>query len=195
MRTSSQTLHSITPAKRKVNVLVASGVSNSWPPHGRQPTRLLRPCGFSRQEHWSGLPFPSPMHASENEVTQSCPTLCDPMDCSPPGSSVCGILQARVLEWGAIAFSIVGTQSSPVHPISRVLGPRRPLSALESCAYPLHSRTTEDREGTPPPGPSPSGGPCERLPRPVKRPSRITLAEAAAPSNAMRDPCVPHAHG
>ena len=38
----------------------------------------------------------------ESEVTQSCPTLCDPMDCSPPGSSVHGILQARILEWVAI---------------------------------------------------------------------------------------------
>ena len=38
-------------------------------------------------------------------ITQSCPTLCDPMDCSPPGSSVYGILQARVLEWVAISFS------------------------------------------------------------------------------------------
>ena len=44
---------------------------------------------------------------SESEVTQSCPTLRDPMDCSPPGSPVQGILQARVLEWGAIAFSSV----------------------------------------------------------------------------------------
>ena len=63
--------------------------------------------GFSRQEHWSGLPFPSPMHEvkSESEVTQSCPTLCDPMDCSLPGSSVHGIFQAWVLEWGAITFS------------------------------------------------------------------------------------------
>ena len=42
---------------------------------------------------------------SESEVAQSCPTLYDPMDCSPPGSSVHGIFQARVLEWGAIAFS------------------------------------------------------------------------------------------
>ena len=42
----------------------------------------------------------------EREVAQSCPTLCDPMDCSLPGSSVHGIFQARVLEWGAIAFSI-----------------------------------------------------------------------------------------
>ena len=42
---------------------------------------------------------------SESEVAQSSPTLCDPMDCSLPGSSVCGIFQARVLEWVAIAFS------------------------------------------------------------------------------------------
>ena len=63
--------------------------------------------GFSRQEHWSGLPFPSPMHESESEreVAQLCPTLSDPMDCSLPGSSVHGIFQARVLEWAAIAFS------------------------------------------------------------------------------------------
>ena len=59
--------------------------------------------GFFRQEHWSGLPFPSPMHESENEVAQSCPTPSDPMDCSLPGSSI----QARVLEWGAIAFSVL----------------------------------------------------------------------------------------
>ena len=63
--------------------------------------------GFSRQEHQSGLPFPSPMHErkSESEVTQSCLTLSDPMDCSLPGSSVHGIFQARVLEWVAITFS------------------------------------------------------------------------------------------
>ena len=61
--------------------------------------------GVSKQEHWSGLPFPSPMHESESEVAQSCPTLSDPMDCSLPGSSINGIFQARVLEWGAIAFS------------------------------------------------------------------------------------------
>ena len=43
---------------------------------------------------------------SESEVAQSCPTLSNPMDCSLPGSSVHGIFQARVLEWGAIAFSV-----------------------------------------------------------------------------------------
>ena len=63
--------------------------------------------GFSRQEHWSGLPFPSPMHESEkwkgsHSVMSN---SSDPMDCSPPGFSVHGIFQARVLEWGATAFS------------------------------------------------------------------------------------------
>ena len=63
--------------------------------------------GFSRQEHWSGLPLPSPMHEGEkwSEVAQLCPTLRNLMDCSPPGSSIHGIFQARVLEWDAIAFS------------------------------------------------------------------------------------------
>ena len=63
--------------------------------------------GVSRQEHWSGLPFPSPMHEveSESEVARSCPTLRDPIDRSLPGSSIHGIFQVRVLEWGSIAFS------------------------------------------------------------------------------------------
>ena len=62
--------------------------------------------GFSRQEHWSGLHFllQCMKVKSESEVAQSCPTLSDPMDCSLPGSSVHGIFQARVLEWGAFAF-------------------------------------------------------------------------------------------
>ena len=51
--------------------------------------------GFSRQEYWSGVPLPSP------EVAQSCSTLCNPMDCSLPGSTVHGIFQARILEWVA----------------------------------------------------------------------------------------------
>ena len=84
--------------------------------------------GFSRQDYWSGLPFPSPgdppdpgieprspalqadalqkLFASQfSSVAQSCLTLCDPMDCSLPDSSVHGIFQARILEWVAISFS------------------------------------------------------------------------------------------
>ena len=93
--------------------------------------------GFSRQEYWSGLPFPSPgdlpnpgieprspalqadtltseppgkplvvyAAATAAKSLQSCPTLCDPMDCSLPGFSIHGILQARTLEWVTISFS------------------------------------------------------------------------------------------
>ena len=66
--------------------------------------------GFSRQEHWSGLSFPS-MHESESEVAQLCPSLSNPMDCSPPGSSIHRIFQERILEWGAIAFTTVQNRS------------------------------------------------------------------------------------
>ena len=52
---------------------------------------------------------------SEREVAQPCPTLSNPMDCSPPGSSVHGICQARVLEWGAIAFSNLTTPNVKVN--------------------------------------------------------------------------------
>ena len=51
------------------------------------------------------------MYESESKITQLCPTLCDPMDCSLPGSSVHGIFQERVLEWGAIAFSDTDKQA------------------------------------------------------------------------------------
>ena len=51
---------------------------------------------------------------SESEVAQSCLTLCDPMDSSPPGSSVHGIFQARVLEWGAIIFGRPDNEIDPI---------------------------------------------------------------------------------
>ena len=58
---------------------------------------------------------------SESEVAQLCPTLCDPMDCSLLGSSVHGIFQARVLEWGAIAFSTYSKISNTVSTETTVL--------------------------------------------------------------------------
>ena len=67
--------------------------------------------GFARQEYWSGVPLPSPMiisaaaAAAAAKSHQSCPTLCDSIDGSSPGSAIPGILQAKVLEWVAIAFS------------------------------------------------------------------------------------------
>ena len=55
-------------------------------------------------------------------VTQSCPTLCDPKDCSLPGSSVHGILQARILEWGAICFSRGSSQPRDRTQVSYIVG-------------------------------------------------------------------------
>ena len=69
---------------------------------------------------------------SEREVTQSCPTLCDPMDCSLPGSSVHGIFQERVLEWVSIAFSVKKTYRWPkTH--EKMLNTLTILSVLEKC--------------------------------------------------------------
>ena len=77
-----------------------------WP-HRRQPTSLLCPQDSPGKNTGVGCHFllQCMKVKSESEVTQSCPTHHDPMDCSPPDSSVYGILQARVLEWVAIAFS------------------------------------------------------------------------------------------
>ena len=66
------------------------------------------------------MPFPSSVHESQSEVAQSYPTLGDPMDWSLPGSSVHGIFQARVLEWGATAFSVNPTDY-PIFSSSNIL--------------------------------------------------------------------------
>ena len=82
-------------------------MSDSVGSHRRQPTRLPRPWDSPGKNTGVGCHFllQCMKVKRESEVAQSCPTLRDPMDCSLPGSSVHGIFQARVLEWGAIAFS------------------------------------------------------------------------------------------
>ena len=76
-------------------------------PHRWQPTRLRHPWDSPGKNTGVGCHFllQCMKVKSESEVAQSCPILSDPMDCSPPGTSIHGIFQARVLEWGAIAFS------------------------------------------------------------------------------------------
>ena len=71
-------------------------------------TRLLRPWDSPGKDIGVGCHFllQCMKVESESEVTQSCLTLSDPMDCDPPGSSIHGIFRATVLEWGAIAFSL-----------------------------------------------------------------------------------------
>ena len=84
-------------------------MSDSVRPHRRQPTRL--PCPWDSPGKNTGVGCHFLLQCmkvkSESDVAQSCPTLSDPMDCSLPGSSVHGLFQARVLEWGAIAFSTI----------------------------------------------------------------------------------------
>ena len=82
-------------------------MSDSVRPHRRQPTRLPRPWDSPGKNTGVGCHFlfQCMKVKSESEVIQSRPTLKDPMDCSLPGSSIHGIFQASVLEWGAIAFN------------------------------------------------------------------------------------------
>ena len=83
---------------------VSSVVSNTVRPHRRQPTRLPHPWDSPGKNTGVGCHFllQCMKVKSKSEVTQPCPTVSDPMDCSLPGSSALGIFQARVLEWGAI---------------------------------------------------------------------------------------------
>ena len=89
-------------------------MSNSVRPHRRQPIRLPRPWDSPGKNAGVSCHFLLQRMEvkSESEAAQSCPTLSDPMEGSPQGSSVHGIFQARVLECGAIAFSFNSTVTS-----------------------------------------------------------------------------------
>ena len=97
-------------------------MSDSVRRHRRQPTRLHRPRDSPGKNTGVGCHFllQCVKVKSESEVAQSCPTLRDPMDRNLPGSSVHGIVQARVLEWGAIAFSDTQALAGSKHDCSSV---------------------------------------------------------------------------
>ena len=82
----------------------------------------------------------------ESEVTQSCPTLSDPMDCSLPGSSVHGIFQASVLEWDAIAFSTGVGYHSLIQGISLTQGSNPGLLHCRQTLYPLSHQGSPMKE-------------------------------------------------
>ena len=109
-------------------------MTDSVRPHRQQPTRL--PCPWDSPGKTTGVGCHFLLQhmkvKSESEVAQLCPTLSDPMDCSLPGSSVHGIFQARVLEWGAIAFS---------EPWSRQLYYRRVF-----CQFPFNQGPSADQQ-------------------------------------------------
>ena len=132
--------------------------------------------GPSRQEYWSGLPFPSPgdlpnpgskpaspalagefftisatWEAAAAKSPQSCPTLCDPIDGSPSGSPVPGILRARTLEWVAISFS--NAWKVKVKSISLVRLSATPWTAAHQAPPSMGFSRQEYWSGVPSPSP------------------------------------------
>ena len=105
--------------------------------------------GFSRQEHWSGLPFPSPMRESESEVAQSCPTGSNPMDCNLPGSSVPGIQtspKSRCFQGTFVQFShsVMSNSLQPhgLHHVRPPCPPPTPRVYSNSCPLSLWCHPT-----------------------------------------------------
>ena len=107
-------------------------MSNSVRPHRWQPTRLRHPWDSPGKNTGVGCHFllQCMKVKSESEVAQLCPTLSNPMDCSLPGSSIHGIFQARVLEWGVIKLSYPTTNIA-FHELSNHL-----LEVHWLCSYP-----------------------------------------------------------
>ena len=103
---------------------VASVVSDSVRPHRQQPTRLSHPWDSPGKNTGVGCHFllQCMKVKSESEVAQSCLTLCNPMDCSLPGSSVHGIFQARILECISISFSRVSSSPRDWNQVSYIVG-------------------------------------------------------------------------
>ena len=107
----------------RVASAAAATAAKSLQSHRRQSTRL--PCPWDSPGKNTGVGCHFLLQCmkvkSESEVAQLCPTLSDPMDCSPPGSSVHGMLQARGLEWGAIAFSepLLAAIKESLHPTTK----------------------------------------------------------------------------
>ena len=109
---------------------VASVVFDSVRPQRWQPTRLPHPWDSPGKNTGVGCHFllQCMKASSESEVAQSCPTLSDPMDCSSPGSPVHGIFQARVLEWGTIAFSTQLLSHVQLSATTQIVAHQAPLS-------------------------------------------------------------------
>ena len=120
-------------------------MSDSVRPHRQQLTRLPHPWDSPGKNTGVGCHFllQCMKVKSESEVAQSCPTLSNPVDCSLTGSSVHGIFQARVLEWGAIAFSayiftspfIIGSSMTSEELLKHLIGEKRKSKKSSSKFY------------------------------------------------------------
>ena len=107
----------------------------------RQPTRNPSPWDSPGKNTAVGCHFllQCMKVKSESEVAQSFPTLSNPMDCSLPGSSIHGIFQARVLEWGAIAFS--ATQGKAMFNLKKSNNPKSSVPVVSTLEYHLRAQT------------------------------------------------------
>ena len=124
-------------------------MSNSVQPHRQQPTRLPHPWDSPGKNSGVGCHFllQCMKGKSESEVAQSCWALSDPMDCSLPGSSIHGIFQARVLEWGAITFSHLNTKKAIYDkPTANII-----LNGKKLKAFPVKSGKRQGCPLSPPP--------------------------------------------
>ena len=130
-------------------------MSDSVRPQRRQPTRLSCPWDSPGKNPGVGCHFllQCMKVKSESEVTQSCPTLRDPMDCSLPGSSAHWIFQARVVKWGAIAFSrqlLIKHKCSITAQLFLVAAAAAAAKSLQSCPT-----LCDPIDGSPPGSPVP----------------------------------------
>ena len=131
-------------------------MSNSVRPHRQQPTRLPYPWDSPGKNTGVGCHFllQCMKVKSESEVAQPCPILSDPMDCSPPGSPVTGILQARTLEWAAISFSKAWKWKVKVKSLSRIRLSATPWTAACQAPPSMGFSRQEYWSGVPLPSPS-----------------------------------------
>ena len=141
-------------------------MSDSVQPHRRQPTRLPHPWDSPGKNTGVGCYFllQCMKVKSESEVTQSYPTLSDPMDCSPPGSSVHGIFQAGVLEWGTIAWEAPYSLKVSSSVESDSLRPHGPYSPTDHTVHGILRARILEWVAFPSPGDLPNPGIKPRSP-------------------------------
>ena len=127
-------------------------------PHRWQPTRLPHPQNSPGKNTGVGCHFLLQYMKvkSESEVAQSSPTLCNPMDCSPPGSPVPGILQGRTLEWVAISFSNAWKWKLKVKLLSHVRLLKTPWTTAYQAPPSMGFSRQEYWSGVPLPSPTQS---------------------------------------
>ena len=123
-----------------------------WTPWFRM-TNIFPPSAQERPGHKSKYPYSAAAAAAAAESRQSCPTLCDPIDGSPPGSPVPGILQARTLEWVAISFSSAWKWKVKVKSLSCVRLLATPWAAAFQAPLSMGFSRQEYWSGVPSPSP------------------------------------------